>query len=412
MGFYGRRVCSTKKILLKVKKVIYLLEQPFDERNYERLGVETWIARGWSVEVWDLTSFLHPCVWERFIKRGSVKNIEGYCSFGGIPDVMCALRQSSNVQYVLDFTGNSFFTLLIKLYLVLRGINRIVCRLGVMPEPINDQTSFIDLKIYRFLNQGPKFLLKHTITYPFRKCIEQLIKPKVMIFAGLKGWEFRGKANNFINAHSFDYDIYLNIKNGQSTQSNVVFIDQDYCKHPDFLYENVDYPVTAAKYLPAIAGVLQKIATTFNIDICIAAHPRSQYSSQEIKYLKKLPIRLGETAELIRDSAVVVCHDSTAIQLAVLFKKPIVIITTDEINASIWGASIKGMAVALGKSIINIDRELDDINWQAELSIDYKKYKYYKEQYIKYNVYSDKKLWDIILDSLEKKIYSNNISNY
>lgn len=405
-------MCSTKKIVLKVKKVIYLLEQPFDERNYDRLGVSVWVARGWSVEVWDLTSLLHPRVWEGFLKRDSVKNIEGYFSTSDIFEIVCALRQSGDVQYILDFTGNSFFTLLIKLYLVFKGAKRVVCRLGVMPEPINNKTSLIDLKIHRFLDQGPKFILSYILAYPFRKCIEQLIKPEVMIFAGLKGWEFRGKASNFINAHSFDYDIYLNIKNDQSTQSNVVFIDQDYCKHPDFMYEGVDYPVTAEKYLPALAGVLQKIAITWNIGICIAAHPRSQYSAQEIKYLRNLPISVGETAELIRDSAVVVCHDSTAIQLAVLFKKPIVIITTDELNASIWGASIKGVAFALGKSIINIDRDLDSINWKAELSIDYEKYKLYKESYIKYNKNSDKMLWDSILDSLEKNIYSNNISSY
>ncbi len=38
---------------LAAKRVVYLIEQPLDERNFQRFGIQAWIDRKWNVEVWD-----------------------------------------------------------------------------------------------------------------------------------------------------------------------------------------------------------------------------------------------------------------------------------------------------------------------------------------------------------------------
>jgi len=50
-----------------MKKVVILIEQPLDERNYQRFGIQTWLERNWLVEVCDLTPWAHPRVWQSFI---------------------------------------------------------------------------------------------------------------------------------------------------------------------------------------------------------------------------------------------------------------------------------------------------------------------------------------------------------
>ena len=59
----------------------------------------------------------------------------------------------------------------------------------------------------------------------------------------------------------------------------------------------------------------------------IAAHPRRD--KKDLPNIDKRFI-FNKTPQLIRDSALVVLHHSTAISLAVLFKKPMVLLTLDE----------------------------------------------------------------------------------
>ncbi len=55
-----------------MRKLVYIISQPFDERNYDRFGIQAWVDKGWHVEVWDLTPWLLPAVWKNFLKNGGV----------------------------------------------------------------------------------------------------------------------------------------------------------------------------------------------------------------------------------------------------------------------------------------------------------------------------------------------------
>ena len=79
------------------------------------------------------------------------------------------------------------------------------------------------------------------------------------------------------------------------------------------------------------------MAKSLKLNIKIASHPRSNYGAKQIKY--KHPILENKTFELIRDSDVVVSHMSTALQWAVIMKKPIIFVTTDEIQNKFYARS-------------------------------------------------------------------------
>ena len=46
----------------KITKILYFIESPFNQRDYQRYGVGTFIQDGFEVFVWDFTPFLHPQV--------------------------------------------------------------------------------------------------------------------------------------------------------------------------------------------------------------------------------------------------------------------------------------------------------------------------------------------------------------
>ena len=97
------------------------------------------------------------------------------------------------------------------------------------------------------------------------------------------------------------------------------------------------------------------------------------------------------------------CHCSTAVQLAVLFLKPVVFVTTDELNSSELGLYIESFASKLGKTVINIDRDLYKVDWHKELNVDYQKYADYRNEYIKIDGSPEKPYWDIVIDHIDSR---------
>src|SRR5207253_5300759 len=69
-----------------------------------------------------------------------------------------------------------------------------------------------------------------------------------------------------------------------------------------------------------------------------------------------------------RDWSSDVC--SSDLQFAVLFGKPIIFVTTDELIPCYEGRSIAKVAAELGKSAINLDGDLRAVDWREQLHVD------------------------------------------
>jgi hypothetical protein len=134
----------------------------------------------------------------------------------------------------------------------------------------------------------------------------------------------------------------------------------------------------------------------------IAAHPRLSSLEKYTDRFEGIPVEYGKTAELISKSSFVVCHYTTAVQFAVLFNKPVIFVTTDELNSSAASKYIKNFAASLGKPVINLDGNLSDLDWPMELNIDSKKYMEYRRRYIKTDGSPEAPHWEIVIDRLEK----------
>lgn len=384
-----------------MNKIVYLIEQPLDERNYERFGIQTWIDRGWVIEVWDLTPLLHPLVWQKYFNLGgAVKGFNGYFAIESKKQLKCRYTESGKISYFIDLAGHDFYSISVKIHLVLLGAKRIILSIGSMPAARNQNSKFSAA-----LRMGPAKSVTWLAKAFFRRVLMLLIRPEMGVASGSETLQSLGRVNEIIHAHNLDYDIYLKIKNASddSKAGYALFIDQNYCFHSDFIYEGMSFPTTPEKYIPAISKALHKISNDLEVTMCVAAHPRSSYTQRDQKYFEAISIKYGATAKLIRDCSVVLCHDSTAIQFAILFKKPVIFVTTDELNASVWGASIEAFACELGKSVINIDSDLDAVDWEKKLLVDMEKYALYQSKYIKVNGSPEKSFWDIVIDHIDNQ---------
>ena len=170
--------------------------------------------------------------------------------------------------------------------------------------------------------------------------------------------------------------------------------------HSDFVHANIKPYVTAENYYPTMNVGLLQIGEALNYVVKIAAHPRSDYDKKSFK--NSFPILKDQTFELIKQASLVVAHGSTALQWAVLMKKPIIILITDEMEKnSIVKADINLMASELGKHAINVNKIQENYDWKQHLNVDELKYQNYVETYVKQTGSPEKPVWEIVIDRME-----------
>jgi len=106
------------------------------------------------------------------------------------------------------------------------------------------------------------------------------------------------------------------------------FLDSDEPYHTDYVHSGIKPYVTAEIHFETMDTGLSQIAEALSCDVRIAAHPRSDYQSKS--YKNSLPILKDQTFELIKQASVDVSHGSTALQWAVIMRKPIILVTMDD----------------------------------------------------------------------------------
>jgi len=103
---------------------------------------------------------------------------------------------------------------------------------------------------------------------------------------------------------------------------------------------------------------------------------------------------IGRTAELVRRSSLVLCHASTAVSFPVLFRKPLLFITTDEIERSPYRGAIARMSSWFDLRRINADRFRPD-----ELTIppvDERLYRAYEHAFLRAPSAEDASPWEVL----------------
>jgi hypothetical protein len=382
-----------------MRKVIYLIEQPLDERNYDRFGIQSWIARGWIAEVWDLTALAYPDVWRDFDESGQqLSAFGGYFPIASRSDLDSRLSSLDQPACVIDLTGQNRHALWAKVRLARLGAVRVTCAGGSIPALDGDGARSVARTMRAILSRTSFGAIARRLARP-------LIRPALVVVSGEHSVPAGRRGAAILRAHNLDYDIYLRLKKTPAASSgkHAVFLDQNICFHPEYAYKRVARYTAPERYFPTLCSGLRAISAALEVPFTIAAHPRLPRQQRFADYFAGMPIEYGKTAELISNCEFVVCHYTTAIQYAVLFEKPVIFLTTDDLAASEVGPYIEKFASILGKSAINLDRDLSGQQWSAELRIDAAKYRDYRQKYIKMDGSPERPHWDIVSDYLSSE---------
>ena len=231
--------------------------------------------------------------------------------------------------------------------------------------------------------------------------------PNYLLRAGLKHYpnymENYGVKIKDIN--SLDYSNYLTYKlNKKSKKKYILFIDSAGPKFSGdgLLFKN-KYPFTSKKWYPSLNNFLTKIEKKFKLKVLIAPHPKTKYNDRP-KHLGYRKVSKKKIYDLIDNSKFVITRLSTAISLAIVCKKPILFIYSNQLNKhKSYMNELNLFLDKTGSESFNIDDNFENLKLKSLMTINLKKYKNYKKNYI--TVLNKKKLNNQLINSIFKEIF-------
>ena len=175
-----------------------------------------------------------------------------------------------------------------------------------------------------YIKRKFKSILGKIIYFP----LEILNADKVVIGGYYEYKKLRNK-EKAIFAHNFDYDNFLEISRNLNSYNlcgkNLLFLDEDFPCHTDYFRSGFSSEIDEIGYFKEMSECLLKLGKIFNLNPIIKLHPRANIARSSKLY--DVEIAYEETAKIVSSSDLIVAHCSTSIQLAVLFYKPIILIS-------------------------------------------------------------------------------------
>jgi hypothetical protein len=387
-------------VLISHKLVVYLIISPLSNRDYDRFGIQRWLDRGWEVKVFDFTKFLKPEFWDYVDGTTLSIGFKGLNIFEDENSALSSIRQLKSGTVFIDIIHISRSEQNIRTTAKKKGII-LKLKLGSLPVKQSDSSIFFNM-VQKGIKDPfgffPKFANK------IRQFREEV--PDYFVVGGNISQLNTSKGNpSIIKAHNFDYDFIIaeNTTENDQKAGGIVFLDANEAYHSDFVSLGIKPYVTAANYYPVMSAGLSQIAEALSCDVKIAAHPRSDYAKKSYKY--SYPILKDQTFELIKKASVVVSHGSTSLQWSVYMRKPIILVTTDEMNESIFRQTTEAFSLALGKDVVNLNRIAKNYDWKSQLFVDEEKYLNYFENYVKQAGTLEKPVWEIVIDRMELDLF-------
>jgi|TARA_Y100000031_G_scaffold153524_1_gene198905 hypothetical protein len=380
-----------------MKKVIILFSGYFIRRDYTRFGIEI-LKKNFLVNVVDCTAWMYPAFYKA--RSENIFKFKEHVVITCKKDFLIFSKQI-NSSIIVDFLPTDKKSNWIRQQLKKQNKKNLLINLDInlIPSPKRNIIKFLT-KLFGLLGKPKKFIQEILKILKQKYYNSNKIKSDLTIISGLASLK-KSDDKKKIPACSMDYDVYLNVKNKPINNkiSYAVFVDQDHVNHPDHELLNIKPPVDEEKYYPLLVKFFKKFEIETQLPILFAVHPRSyQCRIHKLKnLLDGIKYEVTNTAELIKNSSAVLLHSSTAMSFAVLFNKPTIFLTSNELKNSWIGPRIDNFAKAVNSKLINMNENLNkQLHLQNLLKIDESKYKNYLDQYLKVPNTPDVPLWEIV----------------
>lgn len=307
-----------------MSRVIYISCVRLTEKTVDDWFINSLIENDIQVEYWDIV----PLLRESYIEVTEVeKNYKKYIeSYSALEELV---KKNNSSVYILLINYD------IRSIKLLNLLNKHECKSifilwGLFPiKPSNKGDRVLELLLKNPISLLKKVYYKSLTRIYYNKKIRSY--NNTILAAGEEALKLaKNLSNIYIPINTIDYDRFLSARDfSNSPLKNLkyaVFLDINLPFQTDLLL-NGNRPVNSEKYYASLNNFFDEIEKLYNLEVVIAAHPKSHYGGDEFNGRK---IINNKTAEMVRFSELVISHHSTAITYAILYYKKIIFIYTDD----------------------------------------------------------------------------------
>jgi len=404
---------------IKTIEIIYIFYCELSEGEPEKYGMDYFIKLGYKVQVW----YCYPLIFSKYTRVDNPStNIQ--CKVIDSHKMLKKLLTELPTKTIIidQIVGLSHITFREqRIFRLLKLFNKPFLKIAVAPTPtyISNNNNNIDKKSNLSI-KVKKIIQKLFINNPLIALSSRVIQyiqnntnfypTPVKIFSCesdiLDNYCSRNNIDkkNIVPINTFDYDAYLDFinddkKNRDYDDRTCVFLDNYQVGDP--LAGYLGWPIIDVEnYYNSLNALFRKIEKELSLRVIIAAHPRSNNNNLNSELVEGRQITHGKTAELVARSKLVICHDTTSVSFPVLFKKPILIAATKDMNKF----TMMNIAEVLGIEIIQMDDEetMDRLDLR-KLILHNANYKNYLHKYVKSKkAIPEKKIWEIVEPEINK----------
>lgn len=403
---------------MKQKVFLAVTIQPLTKHNFKRLGVGTKF-KNWKLIYWNVLPLINLKVHKLFTRKGNrYLKKKNFHEIYSIFDLQKRFKELPKNFFYVNLSGRRILSSIIDRILWLRNGKKISFQSG----------NEIDLNIYSKKNLRTYIFKRNIFKILFRfflMVVQKIIDIIVKIIESKPSFFFvfnyniylklkkKIKKNFLIKADGAELELFLESKKNKNRLSKIiVFIDD--MVEGSFDYKlgrgRVDDPRKKSEnYWTPVKAFLDFVQTKFkDHKILIAASPRRNTQDIPIKGYKFI---FDQTPNLIKNSKVVICHNSLACQIAVLYKKPIIFLASHYYESFLYYSYLNTVQLSknLGTNLIYLRKNFKPNNSIVKkilnTKINLKKYEQYQKKYIQFPDLKPKGRWKKILQSL------NNINN-
>ena len=173
-----------------------------------------------------------------------------------------------------------------------------------------------------------------------------------------------------IKSHEKDYYKFCKYKKKLIIKKNqTVFVDDAPYSHPDFFVLNsLPQLLDVTKYKIRLKKILNFYENQFNTKIIIAGHSRLKNSLNYRNIFSKNLIKFNQTEDLIASSKHVLIQGSTAINFAILHKKPVLFLNS-KLFYHHYQNHINNMSKLIGSNLFYLEDEASKKNLYPKLHL-------------------------------------------
>jgi hypothetical protein len=336
-------------------KLVIFYTANYCQKIKSYFGVDDLLARGLHVEFWDLSDLTaHEHLTPVFSPGLVLKK------FSKFEDLESEVSRYSDMR-VLYLSFVNFATFSFRVYRILSKYDAHIayCTTGSLPGGvINSKWKNVFRRLKNLFS--PFYLWRYFKCAILRICCSTNAFTPVrylLLCSGSAGCDYKvAKTTKVLGCNTGDYNQFLALNKEPNQDGNyIVFIDQYLPFHNDITLAGASH-INAEKYYAALNALLDIMEKKYQCKVIVCAHP-SAVKYSEYNYFNGRRIVYNETASRIKNAIGVIAGDSTALSFAVMAKRPILLIASDEILAKyVWSRSrFKNFQQILNIHYENID---------------------------------------------------------